>query len=78
LVSASWRELPGMPSTYTAASPVDRPLYVTDALSYLDAIKVQFVEKPDVYNQFLDIMKGFKNQECVYSIRPHDRWCPQG
>ena len=39
-----------------------RPLNVTDALSYLDAVKVQFQDKPEVYNQFLDIMKDFKSQ----------------
>jgi histone deacetylase complex regulatory component SIN3 len=50
----------GMPST--ARSPETRPLNVTDALSYLDAVKVQFQDKPDVYNHFLDIMKDFKSQ----------------
>lgn len=39
-----------------------RPLNVTDALSYLDAVKIQFQDKPDVYNRFLDIMKDFKSQ----------------
>jgi paired amphipathic helix protein Sin3a len=39
---------------------------VTDALSYLDAVKVQFHDKPDVYNHFLDIMKDFKSQMCVF------------
>ncbi|KAF6754256.1 transcription regulatory protein [Ephemerocybe angulata] len=39
-----------------------RPLNVTDALGYLDSVKNQFQEKPDVYNQFLDIMKDFKSQ----------------
>ncbi|KAF9024116.1 hypothetical protein BDZ89DRAFT_955044 [Hymenopellis radicata] len=39
-----------------------RPLNVTDALSYLDAVKVQFQDKPEVYNRFLDIMKDFKGQ----------------
>ncbi|KAK0505793.1 histone deacetylase complex, SIN3 component [Armillaria luteobubalina] len=39
-----------------------RPLNVTDALSYLDAVKVQFQDKPEVYNRFLDIMKDFKSQ----------------
>ncbi|KAH9044289.1 hypothetical protein EDB85DRAFT_2070530 [Lactarius pseudohatsudake] len=34
----------------------------SDALSYLDAVKVQFYDKPDVYNHFLDIMKDFKSQ----------------
>lgn len=40
----------------------DRQLNVTDALSYLDAVKVQFHDRPDVYNVFLDIMKDFKSQ----------------
>lgn len=39
-----------------------RPLNVSDALGYLDAVKVQFQDKPDVYNHFLDIMKDFKSQ----------------
>ncbi|KAF9260585.1 hypothetical protein L218DRAFT_1079264 [Marasmius fiardii PR-910] len=41
----------------------DRPLNVTDALSYLDHVKVQFHNQPDVYNHFLDIMKEFKSQQ---------------
>ncbi|KAF5368328.1 hypothetical protein D9758_002152 [Tetrapyrgos nigripes] len=40
-----------------------RPLNVTDALSYLDAVKNQFQERPEVYNKFLDIMKDFKSQQ---------------
>ncbi|KAH7886015.1 hypothetical protein F5I97DRAFT_1877064 [Phlebopus sp. FC_14] len=43
-------------------SEPNRPLNVTDALSYLDAVKVQFQDKPDVYNHFLDIMKDFKSE----------------
>lgn len=34
---------------------------LNDALSYLDQVKVQFAEHPDVYNRFLDIMKDFKS-----------------
>lgn len=34
---------------------------LNDALSYLDQVKVQFHEQPDVYNRFLDIMKDFKS-----------------
>ena len=37
-----------------------KPLNVADALSYLDAVKKQFEDQPDVYNNFLDIMKDFK------------------
>jgi hypothetical protein len=44
-----------------------RPLNVKDALTYLDQVKVQFQERPDVYNKFLDIMKDFKSQR--YPLR---------
>ncbi len=50
------------PSGVQPSPEPGRPLDVTDALSYLDAVKVQFQEKPDVYNRFLDIMKDFKSQ----------------
>jgi paired amphipathic helix protein Sin3a len=40
----------------------ERPLNVTDALTYLDSVKTQFASQPDVYNHFLDIMKEFKSQ----------------
>ncbi|KXN81074.1 Paired amphipathic helix protein pst1 [Leucoagaricus sp. SymC.cos] len=40
-----------------------RPLNFTDALDYLDAVKVQFHDKPEVYNQFLDIMRDFKSED---------------
>lgn len=61
---------PGVLQLSERPSPVDpqihnsteRPLNVTDALSYLDAVKVQFHDQPDVYNHFLDIMKEFKNE----------------
>ena len=39
-----------------------RQLSVKGALSYLDAVKDQFHDRPDGYNLFLDIMKDFKNQ----------------
>jgi histone deacetylase complex regulatory component SIN3 len=46
--------IPNTPSFYK--------LKVEDALSYLDQVKLQFARQPDVYNQFLDIMKEFKSQ----------------
>jgi paired amphipathic helix protein Sin3a len=55
--------LPSTPSGTTAY----RPLNVKDALTYLDLVKVQFQDRPDVYNKFLDIMKDFKSQR--YPIR---------
>ncbi|KAG2039287.1 hypothetical protein BDR03DRAFT_933269 [Suillus americanus] len=54
--------LPPMGSFQVPSQPLlDRPLNVTDALGYLDAVKVQFHDQPDVYNHFLDIMKDFKS-----------------
>ena len=44
------------------SGPESRQLNVSDALGYLDAVKLQFQDKPDVYNHFLDIMKDFKSQ----------------
>lgn len=43
--------------TRTHHPHVQATLNVKDALSYLDQVKVQFAEHPDVYNRFLDIMK---------------------
>jgi paired amphipathic helix protein Sin3a len=56
---------PASDSVQGNGSNNNRPLNVTDALSYLDAVKVQFHDKPDVYNHFLDIMKDFKSQMYV-------------
>ena len=39
-----------------------RELNVTDALTYLDLAKNRFQERPEVYNQFLDVMKKFKGR----------------
>ena len=50
------------PLSYVEGQSQERQLNVTDALSYLDAVKAQFQDQPDVYNQFLDIMKDFKSQ----------------
>ncbi|XP_023025930.1 SIN3 transcription regulator family member A isoform X2 [Leptinotarsa decemlineata] len=42
--------------------PGSQRLKVEDALSYLDLVKYKFGSKPQVYNDFLDIMKEFKSQ----------------
>ncbi|KAI5626266.1 paired amphipathic helix protein Sin3a isoform X2 [Silurus asotus] len=39
-----------------------RRLRVEDALSYLDQVKFQSRDQPQVYNDFLDIMKEFKSR----------------
>nr|XP_049700906.1 paired amphipathic helix protein Sin3b isoform X3 [Helicoverpa armigera] len=43
-------------------------LKVEDALSYLDQVKYKFNTQPQVYNDFLDIMKEFKSQTSYSSI----------
>ena len=50
-----------LPNQAVALSQGQQPI-LNDALSYLDQVKVRFVQQPDVYNQFLDIMKDFKSQ----------------
>jgi paired amphipathic helix protein Sin3a len=40
-----------------------RELRVEDALLYLDDVKRAFDDRPEVYNEFLSIMKNFKSQE---------------
>ncbi|KAK7031418.1 histone deacetylase complex, SIN3 component [Favolaschia claudopus] len=53
---------PNTPAPTSKSPESNRPLNVTDALSYLDAVKNQFQNQPEVYNRFLDIMKDFKSQ----------------
>ncbi|XP_048480460.1 paired amphipathic helix protein Sin3a isoform X5 [Plutella xylostella] len=60
---------PGPPPTLPPApTPPAQPatqfqrLKVEDALSYLDQVKYKFNTQPQVYNDFLDIMKEFKSQ----------------
>ncbi|CAY70276.1 Component of the Sin3p-Rpd3p histone deacetylase complex [Komagataella phaffii GS115] len=50
------------PTALHASANQYRPLNVKDALSYLDQVKVRFLDQPDVYNHFLEIMKDFKSQ----------------
>ncbi|XP_049777829.1 paired amphipathic helix protein Sin3a-like [Schistocerca cancellata] len=45
-----------------AQQPQYQRLKVEDALSYLDQVKYKFGSQPQVYNEFLDIMKEFKSQ----------------
>jgi len=46
----------------TSGNPSFQRLKVEDALSYLDQVKFKFGNQPQVYNDFLDIMKEFKSQ----------------
>ena len=59
-------------------APLAQPLQVEDALSYLDKVKMQFGNQPQVYNDFLDIMKEFKSQRSVitaHSAVVHTQQC---
>jgi paired amphipathic helix protein Sin3a len=51
---------PGAAQAASGMNQAQQPI-LNDALSYLDQVKVQFAEHPDVYNRFLDIMKDFKS-----------------
>uniref|UniRef100_A0A3Q1HC09 Paired amphipathic helix protein Sin3a n=1 Tax=Acanthochromis polyacanthus TaxID=80966 RepID=A0A3Q1HC09_9TELE len=53
---------PPAPMSSTQGQQQFQRLKVEDALSYLDQVKLQFGNQPQVYNDFLDIMKEFKSQ----------------
>ncbi|XP_028999641.1 paired amphipathic helix protein Sin3a-like [Betta splendens] len=53
---------PPAPMTSPQGQQQFQRLKVEDALSYLDQVKLQFGNQPQVYNDFLDIMKEFKSQ----------------
>ncbi|KAF7701781.1 hypothetical protein HF521_001064 [Silurus meridionalis] len=53
---------PPNPSASAPGQQQFQRLKVEDALSYLDQVKLQFGNQPQVYNDFLDIMKEFKSQ----------------
>ena len=40
-----------------------RELRVEDALMYLDQVKLEFGDRPQIYNEFLEIMKNFKSMK---------------
>ncbi|TFK70910.1 hypothetical protein BDN72DRAFT_765775 [Pluteus cervinus] len=48
-------------TNYLEKSPDSRPLAVSDTPCYLDAVKAEFRDRPDVYNRFLDIMQDFRS-----------------
>ncbi|XP_054475157.1 paired amphipathic helix protein Sin3a-like [Anoplopoma fimbria] len=60
-VRSQQRRLTGNPKALAQGQQSKR-LKVEDALSYLDQVKLQFGNQPQVYNDFLDIMKEFKSQ----------------
>ena len=47
--------------TCTRGTEVKKQLKETDALEYLNLVKLQFGDNPEIYNKFLDIMKDFKS-----------------
>ena len=51
------------PGAYGAPPPPPQPreLKVEDALLYLDQVKLEFGDRPRIYNEFLEIMKNFKS-----------------
>lgn len=48
-------------SSSTSPRQAKKQLKETDALEYLNLVKLQFGDNPEIYNKFLDIMKDFKS-----------------
>ena len=51
------------PASDETSLPRTKELRIEDAYMYLDQVKMEFADRPHVYNEFLDIMKMFKGQE---------------
>ncbi|KAH9420995.1 Paired amphipathic helix protein Sin3a [Dermatophagoides pteronyssinus] len=63
LSTSSVQQQPSAPTpSQSAPQQQFQRLKVEDALSYLDQVKFKFNDRPQVYNDFLDIMKEFKSQ----------------
>lgn len=59
------QQIQAVPQNMTTMQPAGEKftrLKVEDALTYLDQVKFKFGNQPQVYNDFLDIMKEFKSQ----------------
>ena len=50
------------PQQQQQQGPVGAPakMELNDAFAYLDRVKAEFADQPDVYNKFLQIMREFK------------------
>lgn len=51
----------------SSASPIPTPssaaaLNIQNALQYIDAVKKRFADEPEVYDEFLSLMKDFHHQ----------------
>ena len=55
----TWSDLGG------SEGPLDMSDARSDAMNYLDAVKMQFRDKPEVYCQFLDTMQDFRHLRSV-------------
>ncbi|KAM5457060.1 hypothetical protein McanMca71_004768 [Microsporum canis] len=44
------------------ASGQELPITMSKAYNYLDLVKAQFIDRPDIYNTFLRILADYKNQ----------------
>lgn len=56
------------PPTHDQQQHYKPTLNVQDALTYLEKVKQQFSQQPDVYNQFLDIMRDFKTSRYFFYL----------
>jgi hypothetical protein len=57
------------PAGRAPAQPSSQRLTTNDALAYLREVKERFKDNKQVYDNFLEIMKQFKAQQCVPAAR---------
>jgi hypothetical protein len=49
-------------STESTNSAKTAPI-LNDSLTYVDRVKAEFLDRPEIYSQFLDVMRAFKAEE---------------
>ncbi|KFY17488.1 hypothetical protein V492_00642 [Pseudogymnoascus sp. VKM F-4246] len=57
---------PARPDQGAPALGQERQVTMSEAVSYLDQVKAQFIDQPDIYNTFINILKDFNSQVIDY------------
>ena len=47
--------------TSTASTSTTQSMQLNDAFAYLDRVRAEFADQPEIYNKFLQVMREFKS-----------------
>lgn len=52
----------------TATTPTTQSMQLNDAFAYLDRVRAEFADQPEIYNKFLQVMREFKSNRYLLFI----------